>query len=361
MREYSRRMLGVTGLFGLVAGLVVGLFLGWWVWPVEWTATSLKDLKPEYKNEYIAMVSAAYARDGNLERAVRRLNSLQAGNPEQLVVALAERYIAEGHDVDEIQCLAGLAEGLGMRSPQILAYLATDTPTPTPTFTHTPTPVPTPTQTWTPIPPTATFTPVPPTATPVPPTPTPLPPTATPIPPTPRPPTVTFTPAPPTDTPVPSMPTPPPRPAVDFVVKSLRVRGVGEHSQHCNSGDHYIEATVIDLAGAPLNGVRVREIFTGQIYVTGTQGKGDGRVQYDIYKDGGGQLEIVDEAGNRISELTRGMSSNLPDFDLLYAAGYCGCKPFPDEASCRAAWEQRDFRYFPMSHYVYELVFQRTL
>ncbi|MBC7224374.1 MAG: hypothetical protein H5T59_08910 [Anaerolineae bacterium] len=357
MTQYTRRAVVLTGLAGLLVGLLAGLVIGWWVWPVEWTATSLKDLKPEYKDEYIAMVSAAYARDGNLERAVRRLESLRAGNPAQLVVALAERYIAEGRDRDEIQCLAGLAEGLGVRSPQVLSYVATPTPTPTWTSTPTETPVPTATPTWTPIPPTDTPTPVPPTATPVPPTATPVPPTATF---TPAPPTSTFTPAPPTATPVPPTPTAPPQPSTAYVVQSLRVRPVGQDSQRCHAGDHYILAVVVDPSGAPLNGVRVREIFTGQIFVTGAQGKGDGRVQFDIYKDGGGQLEIVDEAGNRISEVTRGMSSNLPDFDLLYAAGYCGCKPFPDEASCRAAWEQRDFRYFAMSHYVYEVVFQRT-
>lgn len=354
MEGHSHRGAVLTGLAGLLVGLLAGLIIGWWVWPVEWTATSLKDLKPEYKDEYIAMVSAAYARDGDLERAMHRLESLQAGNPAQLVVALTERYIAEGRDLDEIQCLAGLAEGLGVRSPQVLAYLATPTPTPTWTSTPTATPIPTATPTWTPIPPTETPTPVPPTATPVPPTPTPLPPTATRPP---APPTSTFTPAPPTDTPVPPTPT---QPAVPYVVQSLRLRPLGQDSQHCASGDHYILATVVDPSGAPLNGVRVREIFTGQVFVTGAQGKGDGRVLFDIYKDGGGQLQIVDEAGNPLSELTRGMSCNLPDFDLLYAAGYCSCKPFPDEASCRAAWEQRDFRYFPMCHYVYEVVFQRT-
>ena len=270
------------------------------------------------------------------------------------MLALSEQYITEGRSNDEISCVAELAEGLGIRSPQLMAYVATATPLPTDTPTLTPTPVPTITLTWTPIPPTPTFSPVPPTATPVPPTPAP---TDTPIP---APPTATPPPPPPTATSVPPTPAPPPQPAIPYVVQSLRLRPEGQDSQHCASGDHYITALVIDAAGNPLNGVRVKEVFTKQIYATGSQGKGDGRVEYDIYKDGGGQLEIVDEGNNAISEQTRGMPSNLPDFDLLHAAGYCGCRPFPDEASCRASWEQRDFRYFPMSHYVYEVVFQRT-
>ncbi|MGC8839460.1 MAG: hypothetical protein ACP5UM_13725, partial [Anaerolineae bacterium] len=227
MEGHPHRGAVLTGIAGLLVGLLVGLIIGWWVWPVEWTATSLKDLKPEYKDEYIAMVSAAYARDGDLERAVHRLESLQAGNPAQLVVALAERYIAEGRDLDDIQCLAGLAEGLGVRSPQVLAYLATPTPTPTWTSTPTATPVPTATPTWTPTATQGAHQSPLPTPTPLPWTPTPTPPwvTATP--------TLganapTFTPTPtrtpyvyatPTRTPSP----PPATPYWDYVVVSDRM------------------------------------------------------------------------------------------------------------------------------------------
>ena len=35
-------------------------------------------------------------------------------------------------------------------------------------------------------------------------------------------------------------------------------------------------------------------------------------------------------------EVTREMSADWPAFDMLTAAGYCKCKPHPDDASCRA-------------------------
>jgi hypothetical protein len=114
----------------------------------------------------------------------------------------------------------------------------------------------------------------------------------------------------------------------------------------------------VDPAGNPIDGVRIREVFTGLIHVTGE--KGPGRVDYDIYMDGGGQVQVVDEGNNPISPTSRGMSANLPDWDLFLEAGYCNCKPYPDVDSCRAGWEARDFRYMPNSHYVYEVVFQRT-
>jgi hypothetical protein len=167
-------------------------------------------------------------------------------------------------------------------------------------------------------------------------------------------------PPPPTPKPTqPPQPTQPPKPSVAYVVKSLRLRSVGEDAQRCNGGDHNIFVLVVDPAGNPLDGVRVREIFSGQIFVTGNQGKGPGRVQYDIFRGGGGQVDVVDEAGNRISEVTRGMSDDWPDFDLMKAAGYCNCKPHPDDASCEADLVNHTYL-FAVGHYVYEVVFQRT-
>lgn len=164
----------------------------------------------------------------------------------------------------------------------------------------------------------------------------------------------------PRPTAAPAAPAAPPKPSTAFVVKNVRVKAVGEDSQSCQGGEHNLFVQVIDPAGNPIDGIRVREVFTGQVEVTGAQGKGPGRVQFDIYRDGGGQLEIVDEGGNPKSPQTRGMSANLPDWDLFQAAGYCDCKPYPDVDSCHAGWEARDFRYMPMSHYAYEVVFQRT-
>ncbi|NLE76964.1 MAG: hypothetical protein GX605_09460, partial [Chloroflexi bacterium] len=105
------------------------------------------------------------------------------------------------------------------------------------------------------------------------------------------------------------------------------------------------------------NGVLVREVWTNQIKATGE--KGPGAVQYDTYKGGGGQVEIVDEAGNRIGELSRGMDAGWPPFDLMWDAGYCNCKPHPDADSCRADLESHSYL-FACFHYVYEVVYQRT-
>ncbi len=157
----------------------------------------------------------------------------------------------------------------------------------------------------------------------------------------------------------PAGPTAAPKPSTEFVVQSLRLRSVGEDSQRCDGGDHNIFVTVVDAAGNAMDNVRVREIFTGQIQVTGVQGKGSGRVQFDIYRGGGGQIEIVNGADERISDVSRGMSDDWPDFDLMKAAGYCNCKPHPDDASCEADLRNKTYL-FAVGHYAYEVVFRRT-
>jgi hypothetical protein len=104
--------------------------------------------------------------------------------------------------------------------------------------------------------------------------------------------------------------------------------------------------------------VRVQEVFTGDVKVTGAQGKGPGRAEWDIYRGGGGVIQIVDENNNPISAQTPGMSADWPSIDLMYDAGYCNCKPHPDKESCRADLESKNY-FFAVGHYVYEVTFQR--
>ncbi len=405
-------------LFGLMAGLLIGLWAGM-RWLSVLTPVSLRQLEPAQKDDYVVLVALAYAQNGDRAWAETQLRQLGAPNLGQLVMGVLERKQAAGEQGPTLTALAQLALALGMPRSELVAYLpsptALPTPTPPPSTPSPPPPSPTPT----PAPPTATPTPEPPT-----PTPTPTGPpivraageinirqgpglayavvgrlmegepalligrneagdwwhirrqdgtigwvlgqlvvvegdtTAVPVVVAPPVPTVPPTPAA-TNTPRPTPPAPAtPRPTVAYTV-SVRLRSVGEHSQRCNAGDHTIFVSVVDPAGNPLNGVRVREVFTGQVQVTGAQGKGDGRVEFDIYRGGGGQVEVIDENGNRISELSRGMSADWPDFDLLSAAGYCNCKPHPDEASCRQDLENKTY-FFAVGHYAYEVVFRRT-
>jgi len=410
----------LIALFGLTAGLLIGLWAGS-QWLPRLSRISLGELEPAQKDEYVTLVALAYAQTGDRGWAETQLRRLEAPNLGQLVMGVLERKQAAGEQGPALTALAQLALALGMARPELVAYLPSPTAPPTPTPPPpTPSPIPpSPTPTATAAPPTATPTPEPPTATPT----SAGPPivtaagevnvrqgpgtnyavighlttgevalligrnetgdwwqirrddgaigwvlgqlvvvegdtTAIPVavaPPSPTPPPAPAA----TNTPRPAPPAPAtPQPAVAYTV-SVRLRGVGEHSQRCNAGDHTIFVSVVDPAGNPINGVRVREVFTGQVQVTGAQGKGDGRVEFDIYRGGGGQVEVIDENDNRISERSRGMSADWPDFDLLYAAGYCNCKPHPDADSCRQDLENKTY-FFAVGHYAYEVVFRRT-
>ena len=69
-------------------------------------------------------------------------------------------------------------------------------------------------------------------------------------------------------------------PGIPYVVKSVRVRPNGQDAQQCGGGEHNIFVTVVDPAGNPIDGVRVREGFTGIVHGTGEKGPGTSGFRY---------------------------------------------------------------------------------
>ncbi len=151
-----------------------------------------------------------------------------------------------------------------------------------------------------------------------------------------------------------------PSPGVQYVIKSFRLRPVGLDGQQCTGGNHNIWVWVQDAAGNPLDGVLVHDLLKPFTTIaTGKQGKGPGTALWDIYRGGGGQVEIVDGAGNVRSQVSPSMTDDWPDATLLWAAGYCACESEPSLAACQADLQHKT-RNFDVGHYVYEVVFQRT-
>ncbi len=161
------RTLGALVL-GIALGLAAGLAYSWGIDPVRYINADPVDLHPAYKELWINLVAINYAMDGDLDRAVARLEGLQDPQIGQTVATLAQRYVNEGRPGGQIRPLAQLADALGVRTPSLLLYLSPPSPTPTPIPTATATPTLTATPTDTPTPsPTATATPtLTPTATP---------------------------------------------------------------------------------------------------------------------------------------------------------------------------------------------------
>jgi hypothetical protein len=65
IREYLKRPL-VTGIAGLVVGLLLGLMvLGWWLFPVQWYDAAPSDLHPEYQQLWLRMAIISYDATGD--------------------------------------------------------------------------------------------------------------------------------------------------------------------------------------------------------------------------------------------------------------------------------------------------------
>jgi hypothetical protein len=186
---------------------------------------------------------------------------------------------------------------------------ATSTPTPTPTGTHTPTITPTPTASHTP-----TFTPIPPTP----------------------------------------IPTDIPTPAVDFRIASWRLWPLALNSG-CAKGMHVIFIHVLDVNGAPLDGIVVGDSWNNVENVTGN--KGPGKTEIDLWSN---TMEIMvkrDAATGQpyTSEVSFPFSSfmtTIPN-ELMIEAGYCS-----NELECD--WKREHDSYYCGGHYSWEVIFQKT-
>ncbi len=131
-----------------------------------------------------------------------------------------------------------------------------------------------------------------------------------------------------------------------FVVIEKRLWGVEENGgqlagESVNCGlDRRLDAYAVDAAGNPINGVAIQAIYGNQeIYVTGDQGKGDGKSEF-VLGEGQG-LKVVKFGGQDVtSQIADGMSTNtgaIPFPDLIQAR-YCTnddtCRKFVETNGC---------------------------
>jgi uncharacterized protein YraI len=131
-----------------------------------------------------------------------------------------------------------------------------------------------------------------------------------------------------------------------FKLVASRMWNKSENGQ-CQ-GQHLLRINVIDANGVRLNGVRLKGIYTGEIIVTGSQGKGDGIIEYDLYGSGEGFTVIQNDDGREAdSDRAEGYTTQSRDIpqDLLIATGYCtndaDCQVFYDSWGCNGhhSWE----------------------
>lgn len=126
MRNYL-----ITGIIAIALGIGLGVYIGWIQYPVEYRNSYMCQLSDNYQEEYTLMIARGYREDGDLNKALDRLQPLRAvGVPEcddgrsyqidnipEWVQVLTERYISQGADPALIRDLVALAEGFGRLTP----------------------------------------------------------------------------------------------------------------------------------------------------------------------------------------------------------------------------------------------------
>ncbi|MBN1120876.1 MAG: hypothetical protein JXJ17_07340 [Anaerolineae bacterium] len=110
-------------LVGLGLGALGGAVFGWLV-PIQDVSTGFYELHPNYKADYTVMVGAAYAADGDWDKAQARLGRLAEPDPATYVVTLAEQYIAEGRNPNDIRNLVAMAVRFGYTTPPMQLYIS---------------------------------------------------------------------------------------------------------------------------------------------------------------------------------------------------------------------------------------------
>jgi hypothetical protein len=129
-------------LTGGILGAAIGLFYSWVISPVKYVDAPPYALRADFKDDYRALVAAAYVYSGDLLRAEDRLAQLKDDGTAQKLAEQAQRALAGGHPDEEVQALGALVLALGNEITPIASSMApmeleTDAP-PTAVITSTP-------------------------------------------------------------------------------------------------------------------------------------------------------------------------------------------------------------------------------
>jgi len=98
----------ITGIAGLVVGLIVGWFvIGWGLWPVEWTDAEPQHLRADLKEDYLRMVIDSHTLNQDQTKTLERWQVLEPGAG-VVLTAIQERA---GAPIEGLAELASLIQG----------------------------------------------------------------------------------------------------------------------------------------------------------------------------------------------------------------------------------------------------------
>ena len=114
MGEFIWRKKVLSAAIILAVGVVFGLVLGWWVWPVQWINVLPADLMPGEQQAYVLTVAQAYELNGDAALARQRLSSFDEGVAGTIISEAAVVLEREGKTI-KAQPLRRLASDLALR------------------------------------------------------------------------------------------------------------------------------------------------------------------------------------------------------------------------------------------------------
>lgn len=121
-------------LTGAVLGIALGLIYSWVISPVKYVDAPPYALRADFKDEYRALIAAAYLYSYDLIRAEDRLAQLKDDDVLQSLTRQAQQALTEGHPEAEVRALGSLALALGQgTSQQTVNTAASTTEAPMPT------------------------------------------------------------------------------------------------------------------------------------------------------------------------------------------------------------------------------------
>ncbi len=114
---------------GLLVGLTVALVYTWLIAPVNYAGTSPASLSLSERDRYRAMIALAYASNGDLGRALSRLELLGDVDPSAALAEQAQRYQVGGQPYQEVRAIALLSSAISARGIDFLQTAAAATVT----------------------------------------------------------------------------------------------------------------------------------------------------------------------------------------------------------------------------------------
>ncbi len=119
-------------LTAFLLGITLGLVYAWVISPTAEVDTHPSSLREDYKDIYRALIARAFQANNNLPRAEARLALLGDESPSLALAAQAQRFLAEGGDLETAKVLANLSSALQMANQPDPPADATLAATPSP-------------------------------------------------------------------------------------------------------------------------------------------------------------------------------------------------------------------------------------